>query len=111
MTNAKVQNLSSFAWSIADILRGDFKQSEYGKIVLPFVVLRRLDCLLEPTKDAVLKAFDSLSKSISGAKYIALFDAFDGITGKFSNRIFACDACLDILATGTDPINECGRHK
>ncbi|QDU14728.1 Type I restriction enzyme EcoKI M protein [Gimesia maris] len=49
------QNLSSFIWSVADLLRGDYKQSEYGKVILPFTVLRRLDCVLEPTKDAVLK--------------------------------------------------------
>ena len=48
-------NLSSFIWSVADLLRGDYKQSEYGKVVLPFTVLRRLDCVLEGTKDAVLK--------------------------------------------------------
>ena len=49
------QNLSSFIWSVADLLRGDYKQSEYGKVILPFTVLRRLDCVLEPTKQAVLK--------------------------------------------------------
>ena len=49
-----VQNLGSFVWSIADILRGDFKQSEYGKVILPFIVMRRLDCVLEDTKEAVL---------------------------------------------------------
>ncbi|MBA4853467.1 class I SAM-dependent DNA methyltransferase [Emticicia sp. BO119] len=64
MTTAKVQSLSAFAWSIAEILRGDFKQSEYGKVVLPFVVLRRLDCLLESTKSAVLKAYESLPNGI-----------------------------------------------
>ncbi|WP_419739581.1 type I restriction-modification system subunit M N-terminal domain-containing protein [Ruegeria sp.] len=41
-----VRNLDGFVWSVADILRGDFKQSEYGKVVLPFVVLRRLDCII-----------------------------------------------------------------
>ena len=49
------QNLSSFIWSVADLLRGDYKQSEYGKVILPFTVLRRLDCVLDPTKAAVLK--------------------------------------------------------
>jgi type I restriction enzyme M protein len=48
------QSLSSFIWSIADLLRGDYKQSEYGKVILPFTVLRRLDCVLETTKAAVL---------------------------------------------------------
>jgi type I restriction enzyme M protein len=47
-------NLSSFIWSVADLLRGDYKQSEYGKVILPFTVLRRLDCVLEPTKVDVL---------------------------------------------------------
>jgi type I restriction enzyme M protein len=47
-------NLSSFIWSVADLLRGDYKQSEYGKVILPFTVLRRLDCVLEATKPVVL---------------------------------------------------------
>jgi len=48
------QSLSAFIWSVADLLRGDYKQSEYGKVILPFTVLRRLDCVLESTKAAVL---------------------------------------------------------
>jgi len=48
------QALSSFIWSVADLLRGDYKQSEYGKVILPFTVLRRLDCVLADTKAAVL---------------------------------------------------------
>jgi len=59
-----VQSLASFVWSIAEILRGDFKQSEYGKVILPFIVLRRLDCILEPTKDAVLKAHAGLPSGV-----------------------------------------------
>jgi type I restriction enzyme M protein len=51
------QALSSLIWSVADLLRGDFKQADYGKIILPFTVLRRLDCVLEPTKQAVLDEF------------------------------------------------------
>src|SRR5690349_10416731 len=56
------QNLSSFIWSVADLLRGDYKQSEYGKVILPFTVLRRLDCVLEETKDAVLAEYDKRKK-------------------------------------------------
>jgi type I restriction enzyme M protein len=48
------QNLSAFLWGVADLLRGDYKQSDYGKVILPFTVLRRLDCVLEPTREAVL---------------------------------------------------------
>ena len=49
-------NLSAFIWSVADLLRGDFKQSDYGKVILPFTILRRLDCALESTKDAAQEA-------------------------------------------------------
>lgn len=48
-------NLSAFIWSVADLLRGDYKPHEYGKVILPFTVLRRLDCVLEHTKAAVLE--------------------------------------------------------
>ncbi len=47
-------SLSSLIWSVADLLRGDYKPSEYGKVILPFTVLRRLDCVLAPSKAAVL---------------------------------------------------------
>lgn len=47
-------NLSSFLWSVADLLRGKYKPHEYGKVILPFTVLRRMDCVLAPTKAAVL---------------------------------------------------------
>lgn len=46
---------ASFLWSIADLLRGDFKQSQYGRIILPFTLLRRMECVLAPTKDEVIK--------------------------------------------------------
>src|SRR5687768_1442516 len=50
-------------WSVADLLRGDYKQSEYGKLVLPLTVLRRLDCVLEPTKQKVLEKAKALPKN------------------------------------------------
>lgn len=46
---------AAFLWSIADLLRGDFRQSQYGRIILPFTLLRRMECVLAPTRDAVLK--------------------------------------------------------
>lgn len=45
-----INEQANFIWSIADLLRGDFKQSEYGKVILPFTVLRRFDCVLAPSK-------------------------------------------------------------
>lgn len=46
---------AAFLWSIADLLRGDFKQSQYGRIILPFTLLRRMECVLEPTRAAVIR--------------------------------------------------------
>lgn len=57
------QALSSFIWSVADLLRGDYRQSEYGKVILPFTILRRLDCALEATKPAVLAELDAKTKA------------------------------------------------
>src|SRR5258707_7323950 len=56
-------NLSSFIGSVADLLRGDYKQSEYGKLILPFTVLRRLDCVLEKTNSAVLAEREKRKKA------------------------------------------------
>ncbi|MCZ4296636.1 type I restriction-modification system subunit M [Henriciella marina] len=76
-----VKSLSSFAWSIAEILRGDFKQSEYGNVILPFIVLRRLDCILEASKANVLEASDALPDGVDDlTRDMMLFDAVgDGI--------------------------------
>jgi type I restriction enzyme M protein len=58
MTNVKES--ANFIWSIADLLRGDYRQSDYGKVVLPFTVLRRLDCVLKATKAEVLKKHEQV---------------------------------------------------
>jgi type I restriction enzyme M protein len=55
-----VKNHAAFIWSVADLLRGDYKQSEYGKVILPLTVLRRLDCVLESTKAKVLARNEKL---------------------------------------------------
>jgi len=55
-------NLAAYCWSLADLLRGDFKQSQYGRIILPFTLLRRLECVLEATKPAVLEEYEKVKK-------------------------------------------------
>jgi len=60
-----INNHASLIWSIADLLRGDYKQSEYQKVILPLVVLRRLDCVLEPTKSQVLARLAALQGKIA----------------------------------------------
>ena len=51
---ADIRQRADFIWGIAELLRGDYKQSEYGKVILPLTVLRRLDCVLEKNKQKVL---------------------------------------------------------
>ena len=63
---------ANFIWGIADLLRGDYKQSEYGKVILPLTVIRRLDCVLEPTKQDVLDSLSSLKKLNADAEEIVL---------------------------------------
>ncbi len=52
-------SIPSFIWSVADLLRGDYSQSDYGHVILPFTLLRRIDCVLEDTKKDVLKEFET----------------------------------------------------
>ena len=63
-----IRNHAALIWSVADLLRGDYKQSEYGKVILPLTVIRRLDCVLEPTKQAVLKREKQLSGKIENVE-------------------------------------------
>ncbi len=63
MTEMNPQILSALIWSVADLLRGNYRQSEYGKVILPFTILRRLDCVLESTKEAVLTEYAERNSS------------------------------------------------
>jgi type I restriction enzyme M protein len=59
-TNNNFSQTAAFIWSVADLLRGDFKQSQYGRVILPFTLLRRLECVLAPSKDAVVAEFERI---------------------------------------------------
>ncbi len=59
----ELRQLERFIWGIADLLRGDYKQADYGKVILPFTVLRRLDCVLEPKKQEMLDFYETNVKS------------------------------------------------
>jgi type I restriction enzyme M protein len=68
VAEAAINNHAAFIWSVADLLRGDYKQSEYGKVILPLTVLRRLDCVLEPTKAAVLERAAKLKGKVQNVE-------------------------------------------
>ncbi len=86
MAEAAMKNHADFIWSVADLLRGDYKQSEYGKVILPLTVIRRLDCVLEPTKQAVL-------------------DKYKGLTGKIENVEPVLQAVANQQFYNTSPLN------
>ena len=59
------QEISSFVWNVCDdVLRGLFKQHEYGDVILPFLVLRRLDCVIEPKKDEIIELYNELKDEV-----------------------------------------------
>jgi type I restriction enzyme M protein len=89
-------NLSSFIWSVADLLRGKYKPHEYGRVILPFTVLRRMDCVLEPTKQAVLKEVSKHSSSGAGVNPFLV--RASGTTFYNTNR-------MDLKAVVNDPDN------
>lgn len=57
MATNNFREKANFIWSIADLLRGHYKQADYGKVILPFTVLRRIDTLLQPTRKDVIAAY------------------------------------------------------
>lgn len=66
------KSMANKIWSVADLLRGDYKQSDYGKVILPMTVLRRLDCVLAPTKQAVLDYLPKIESLSDSAKDLTL---------------------------------------
>lgn len=99
MQREEIRSLGGFVWSIADILRGDFKQSEYGKIILPFVVLRRLDCILEASKAQVLEAAKTLPDGVDEAtRDMILFGAVGG-----NVKVYNLSRFTFVTLKGQDP--------
>ena len=75
------ENNANLVWSIANLLRGPYKPKEYGDVVLPFTILRRLDCVLEPTRDAVLAGRPPPLAGISGLGVVARVPSDDEVVG------------------------------
>jgi len=89
----------AFIWSVADLLRGDYKPHEYGQVILPLTVLRRLDCVLEPTKDAVVAQATSLQGRI---------DNLDPILLRRAGQPFYNTSPLNFARLLDDPANVAG---
>jgi type I restriction enzyme M protein len=93
VASGQIRNHAAFIWSVADLLRGDYKRSEYGRVILPLTVLRRLDGVLAPTKEQVLKRSEALP-----GRYDAILN---NITGVQFNNVSE----LDLRKVLDDPSN------
>lgn len=91
-----INNHAAFIWSVADLLRGDFKQSEYGKVILPLVVLRRFDCVLEQTKPKVLAEHK---------RYEGRLDNLEPVLQKAAGQQFYNTSPLTMTKLVDDPTN------
>jgi type I restriction-modification system DNA methylase subunit len=69
--STNTSQLAAYIWSLADLLRGDFKQLQYGRVILPFTILRRLECVLEQTKAKVLKEAENQMNQVLSSKNVA----------------------------------------
>ncbi|WP_067653341.1 type I restriction-modification system subunit M [Nocardia harenae] len=94
MNTGKHSELANHAWSVADLLRGDYKQSDYGKVILPFTVLRRLECVLAPTREAVLAKAEALAgKNIDVHRFLT----------KAADAVFYNTSDLTLTKIAADP--------
>ncbi|MFF3201740.1 N-6 DNA methylase [Streptomyces sp. NPDC002962] len=96
MNSSKHTELANHAWSVADLLRGDYKQSDYGKVILPFTVLRRLECVLEPKREKVAEL---------AAQYKDSDIDPDGFLRRASGHSFYNKSALTLKKIAADPQN------
>ena len=99
MSETRIRNHATFIWSVADKLRGVYKQSEYGRVILPLVVLRRLDCVLDPTKANVLARARSLKGRVQNVEPVLC---------SVSGQQFYNTSPLDFRRLLDDPTNVAG---
>lgn len=98
-------NLATYCWSIADLLRGDFKQSQYGRIILPFTLLRRLEGVLEASKQQVLAEYERIQplnlSEEAQEKFLLRATKLNGETLSFYNV-----SKMDLSKLGQDDIKD-----
>ena len=92
MSKESINNHAALIWAVANILRGPFKPFQYGRVVLPFAILRRLDCVLEATKEAVVETANSLpSETDDEARFMILAEIAQAGDDGFADEAGAAD--------------------
>ncbi|WP_201535239.1 type I restriction-modification system subunit M [Psychrobacter ciconiae] len=100
MTTQNFSQTAAFIWSVADLLRGDFKQSQYGRIILPFTLLRRLECVLEDTKAAVVAKFAVIKDQVPSE------EMQEKQLIRISNHAFYNTSAMDLSKMGQGDIKD-----
>ncbi len=95
-TSTTIKNHAAFIWSVADLLRGDYKQSEYGKVILPLTVLRQFDCVLEPVKQKMLDTYARIEGRVEN--FGPVLDELTDMTGLGGTRPPAAGNDLPVRA-------------
>ena len=103
---ASFQSLANFIWSVADLLRGPYRPPQYERVMLPLTVLRRFDCVLEPTKDAVVERYNTRLKGKSDAEIDPILNR---VAGNGDDLGFHNHSSLDFQKLKGDPDN-IGQH-
>ena len=86
--STKINQKADLIWAIADKLTGVYKPHEYGDVILPLTVIRRFDCILSDTKDAVLKKYDEVKNLFEQQTTI--------VRDRYKNRWVKCEICGEI---------------
>ena len=92
------QDLSGFIWQIADLLRGPYRPPQYERVMLPMTVLRRFDCVLEKTKNQVIKEYQLRNDKVEG-------EALDRILNNVAGERFHNHSPLTFEKLKADPEN------
>lgn len=101
MSTANFQEFSNFIWSVADLLRGPYRPPQYERVMLPMTVLRRFDCLLEPTRSEVVKRY----RSLEGGKVTNTDPILNKVAGGGEDLGFHNHSELDFQRLKGDPDN------
>jgi type I restriction enzyme M protein len=100
-----VSTLGSFIWSIADQLRGPYRPNQYGNVILPLTILRRLDCILEPDRETVrelAQKFDNPNRLKAEVKKATGRPFYNTSNYSFANLLADADGLADNLTDYID---------
>ena len=95
------QEKITFIWDLADLLRGPYKRNEYQKVILPFTVLKRFDCVLSDSKSKVLETYNQFKGQFENMEHVlqeASKDKMGNPLGFYNYSKYDFKTLLEILS-------------